>query len=80
MIAASLVGLAVAAVRRRGVVHGTTGNVEQILVAVEQQCDQERGAARVQIDRPLNRAAVSLLFDCSDQVGEGGFIVDDPLR
>jgi hypothetical protein len=39
MIAASLVGLAVAAVGARRVVHGTSGDVEQVLAVVEQQGD-----------------------------------------
>src|SRR4029077_8759285 len=51
--------LAIAAVGTRSVVHSPARDVEQVLVVVEQQCDQQRCAARVQIDRPLNRAAVS---------------------
>ena len=53
------IGLAVTAVGARGVMHDPSRDVEELLVVVEQQRDQQRRAAGIQIDRPSNRAAIS---------------------
>jgi hypothetical protein len=57
--------------------HNPSRDVEELLVVVEQQRDQHRRAAGVQIDCPSNRSAVSYRFDRSDQVTQSSFVVDD---
>ena len=71
------IGLAVTAVGARGVMHNPSRNVEELLVVVEQQRDQQRRAAGIQIDRPSNRSAISYRFDRSDQITQSVFVVGD---
>jgi hypothetical protein len=53
------VSLAVAAVGRRGVVDGTTGDVEQFLLVLDEHGDQQCRAAGVEIGGPKDAAAIS---------------------
>ena len=39
--------------------HNPSRDVEELLIVVEQQRDQQRRAAGIQIDGPSNRSAIS---------------------
>lgn len=72
------IGLALAAVARRGPVHGPAGDVEHLLVVVEQEGDDERGPAVGKVDGPDHLVAQG--ENIGDQLQEVGLVVGHPPR
>lgn len=52
------VGLSVAAIGRRGMVNSPARNIDEFVIALDEQGDQQSGAAGVEVYGPQNPAAV----------------------
>ena len=74
------VGLPVAAIRRRGVVHDSARDIEQLLAVAGEQRDQQRRAAVGQVRRPADLAVAGELDHGGDQVEQRGLVVADLRR
>ena len=71
------VGLAVAAIRRRGVVHDSARDIQHPLPVAGEQRDQQRSAAGVQVRRPADLAVARELDHSGDQLEQLGLVVVD---
>ena len=55
-------------------------DVEDVLTVRDEQSDQQRGSAVIQISRPDDFVAVPEFQDGGDEFEQGGFVVGDFLR
>nr|CAA09800.1 Hed protein [Mycobacterium avium subsp. paratuberculosis] len=74
------VGLAFAAVTTRGVMDRAPGNIKQPLPGSDEQGDQQRGAAGVEVDRPRDLASIGQRRHRRNQLQQRGLVVGHPLR